>query len=303
VAKQLPNWAQRLELFDRFFAGLKRAEDAGDGALAGHPYRAFLLRFYETAFLMAPHWVGAVLAEQDGSVSEHVLSDRRADFQAALADITRGMDDLFQRVVALMHLEPEANPETIMDALSAIQTAALEIVTCFESLDFVTSGVGYKLPGKWWKPRWLRESDEDLLSPEALAGPFYQQKFVRIAALTASLRTALDRILAEEAGEAVVEQGHAARVRRYRERKRRKVAAVVPIEVYEDDIELLERFGYLVQDEANQQDALNGALQSFMLYGFLVHQEEEPHPWRDRVKKQRRRVRALSDRRSLQDQQ
>ncbi len=96
-------------------------------------------------------------------------------------------------------------------------------------------------------------------------------------------------------------------MKRYRKRKRRRVIAVIPIEIFEDDLALLERFDYLsvpakegskepdFADEWVTPEAIGDAVQAFLLHAFLTHTEAPSYPWAERIKRQRQRIRALTE--------
>jgi hypothetical protein len=161
-----------------------------------------------------------------------------------------------------------------------------------------------QLPFRGSRPNATQNIEALQTTPQALQALHYHQVYVRMALQAMALRSHLAFVVAAgdpEKKPPRPESGNAARVRRYRERRRRRVAAVVPVDIYEDDLELLERFGYLPGRGMDNPALLSAAVETFLLQGFLTHHEREregkpPRPWAERVKKQRRRVKTLTER-------
>lgn len=222
-------------------------------------------------------------------VLEHVSPDSREVFVSACADLREHLTNALRAALALRHGEEGVTPEHVMRSLLKIRAAALEIVS---ALDVP--------PWELDQPRrrFGRPADATMLHQH------YATLHVWIATEAINAYAALARFLTSEEGEAASEKGNAIRRRRYRNRKRRRVAAVVPVEVYDDDLALLHSFGFLTQEEKSDPAAISSALQALLLQAFLTYPDPMgAQPWRERVARQKGRIRALSERDNEQDPQ
>jgi hypothetical protein len=262
---------------------LKDGRSTLDGLPLGVPMRHAL----DTALTMVGPWIEVnVVALRWRGREDAILDDRRVDYYEAVAALNRAMQGFHISLLALFDGEPPAEHlEKAVQELLRLAREALTAISCLENMAFASSGEG-GAPSR--------------LSELALIGARVQNALATLVSLGLALRSALDRALAPPEEE---ENVNTARVRRYRDRKRRGVSTIINLELYEDDLELLKRFGYLDEAEAHKEDALAGAVQSFLLHGFLTHQGKAPRAWGERLNKQKRRTRALSERQSAQEQQ
>jgi hypothetical protein len=120
--------------------------------------------------------------------------------------------------------------------------------------------------------------------------------FARIATNSTALLLSLSRVYAGNEPDT----GNTARVRRYRARRRLRVTTVIPLDVYEDDIPLLTRLGYLhpldIKGKEASPEALSDAFQILILQAMMTAQDNPPSGWRERVRRLRRRLHGLHTR-------
>jgi hypothetical protein len=296
-AERPPSWEKRAELMELLLsAAADRMDYQGN---ENHPGGRFLDRL----LLLLPqlihdyvdlYWSG-IVTEQ---LHRHVLTDRRSDFEATLEVIDLGMWLVLRRAneMALENgkEDPDEMQSVVVEALWEIARAAFAVIETLNSSKLVG---GSAVPAGRLR-RALRRTGKDTeqhtTSLDALQAAHIQRVYARMAASATSLRLALQRIVSRAVeGE---EASNAARLRRYRARKRRRVAAVLPIEVYDDDIELLRQFGFLTAAEKSDQAAVAEALETFLMFGFLTYPDLPADPWRNRTAKQQQRISALLDR-------
>ena len=223
---------------------------------------------------------------------EFVSPAYRADYVQANNSLASTLADVMRVTIALDRNSQGAELEPIMWGLLKLRAAALEILATLEIP--VSELAGRRLQ------RMARPDNRSLLLQQ------YAAVVVRIATGAITLHSSLARILESAGGPGSEETGNAIRRRRYRNRKRRRVAAVVPVEIYDDDLHLLTRFRFLTTDEKLDVEAVAKSVEAFLLQAFLMYQTPDElslTPWRERIASQHGRIRALSERQTEQDEQ
>lgn len=236
-------------------------------------------------------WVNSQFANLRGDVTACVLRDRRADFVANSEILSDTLEISLNTAIAYHQGDHGASPDLILDALIGFRDAALEIVSSFRA------------PDRPFDPKALKGStqpdpDRAIEAMLATLGPLhYQRLFVRMATEVTAFHSHLVYVLSlgtEEARTRAEENANTVRVRRHRDRNRRRVAAVLPVELYEEDLALLQRFGLLSLNKDVNTDLVGSALDAFLLYAFLTYENDPPRPWRERVANQKRRIKAIT---------
>lgn len=282
------------------------ADPPGEGAgMDEDARRSFGELLLMGAMQLFMDWNGMHVANAYGDVSEHILQERKTEFVLNNDVLADTLELALKAGIGVYQAEPGASPGLAIDALAGFCEAALDLSSSVTHPENAfRPHYGKQLPFRWIRPKVIQRIEALQTTPQALQALHYHRVFVRMAIQAMTLRSHLAFIVAAgdpEKKPPQPESGNAARLRRYRDRRRRRVAAVVPIDLYEDDLELLERFGYLVDKETDNPSLLSAAVETFLLHGFLTHQEREvvdkpPRPWADRIKKQRRRIKTLTER-------
>lgn len=161
------------------------------------------------------------------------------------------------------------------EPLDGHSEAMASAVQAFEALAFELAELCHRFP--------------HLIRPGERA--VHESLAARVVALASRHARALAPIpTAEEAARAA----HTERQRRYRVRKRGRVAKRVRVNVHDGDLALLRQLGFLTADQKDDDAAIADALEAFLLNCFLgTPAAASGASWRERVAAQRTRLALL----------
>ncbi len=233
----------------------------------------FYLRILRVASNISGAWGGLVALPE--VAREFVIADYRADFDEATATLESLVSRLLHCTVDLEAGQPVH--DEVLSALTAMEETTRSLMAL---------GVN---------PRYFYDNApaEEIVRvglQHVLTADFMLQSFARIMAYAVSLRLGLESLRTELSEEGAMDD--AERARRYRARKRRRVAFQAVIDVYEDDLTLLRQFGFLSPSESEDRELVTKEMETFLLHAFLTY-PHSPRPWRERIGRQKGRMSAL----------
>jgi len=247
---------------------------------AGEEARAkagpFLVRLMRTLPNLVAAWSGIHVLPD--TAADAIIPDHRADFSEVCADIERHIIDLMQCALEIQ----KGNPlhARVMSALGGVEETSLALMGMVVNHRFSFDG-------------FRNDEQPPLVFRQVATADFLAHSFARITAYAVSLRIGLSRL--QSGGSEVRAMDDAERARRYRARKRRRVAFQATIDVYDDDLALLRQFGFLLPTESEDQEVATKELEAFLLHAFLTY-PHSPRPWRERITKQSGRISSLRGR-------
>lgn len=259
---------------------------AASPEVRARPDAEFVTRLTYVATIMALEWTWAAAVLDDSTVT---VADRRADFVHHINTAWDGCDTLLRLVTEAQALTDKEWQAAVLDAANQMENALLR------AIGLMVSPSDFEGGGAWY------DAFED--SP-ALTPAFFLQihrELMKVLTELMALRRALLRI--SERQQEAPESGpisDAERARRYRARKRRRVAFQIPFDVYDDDLEMLRRYGLLTLPEKADRGAVADALDALLVNAFVTYPHER-FPWRERIARQRGRISAVHEREKSQD--
>ncbi|MBQ0820988.1 hypothetical protein KBI52_12300 [Microvirga sp. HBU67558] len=294
-------WADRAKFLEKVVASGK---SLGEEAAANPNDK--VVAFSQRLFWILPHlmyeWIWVSAATTGDQVERGVLPEAVFEFREALGELDLGFERVMVGfVVAREEKDAELQDlsmQSVLTGLARIQRASHGVISTLinPSANPHSSKKGHWYPTAWAKTLFRMGRDSFMPPQEALETVNLQQSLSKLASLCLSTRAALSRLMeAPSTDETTLSEAerNAVRVKRYRERKRRRVAFTAQVEIYDDDLDLLRQFGFLTSSEKNNQEAVSSAVQSFLLHGFTSFSDLPPDLWRDRLSKQRGRVSGL----------
>ena len=213
-----------------------------------------------------------------------IVYDKLMDaFEAALRAYATGVIEL---------PEASATPEqigTVVKALSALEDAAYQLVPELDRKQ--------RRGGNPWALHTLFETTRQPEPPDTVLG-YALGMFINIGTLALVEARALGRLIEGDGGSEQASMDVAARSRLLRKRRRRGVALRARIDLYADELELLQQFGFLAgaskrDPVARDRKAVEAALEFFLFNSFLSRQDPQVM-WRSRWKAERARRNVLA---------
>lgn len=111
------------------------------------------------------------------------------------------------------------------------------------------------------------ESDNTTPGVDEMAMAYLRNQALAVAGLALSIQTTLQAAEDGDGGKGAL--SNAERVRRKRERERRGLRHMIPVSVYDGDLDLLRDFGHLRGTETTDRDAIARALEVFLVGAYL----------------------------------
>ncbi|UVF22868.1 hypothetical protein HPT29_028365 (plasmid) [Microvirga terrae] len=134
------------------------------------------------------------------------------------------------------------------------------------------------------------EGDNTTPGVDEMAMAYLRTKALEVAGLALSIQTELQAAADGEDGKEALST--AERVRRKRERERRGLRHMIPVSVYDGDLDLLRDFGHLRGTETTNRDAISRALEVF-LAGAYLSKSSKTVPFEGRLLAQMARIKDL----------
>jgi hypothetical protein len=214
-----------------------------------------------------------------------IVYDKLMDaFEAALRDYATVVTEL-----PAASVKPE-QIRTVVKALGALEDAAYQLVPELDRKQ--------RRGGNPWALHILFETTRKPEPPDTVLG-YALGMFINIGTLALVEARALGQLIEADGDTKQESMDVAARSRLLRARRRRGVALRARVDLYADELELLQQFGFLAgaskrDPVARDRDAVETALELFLFNSFLSRQEPQVI-WRSRWQAEQARRNVIAE--------
>jgi hypothetical protein len=124
----------------------------------------------------------------------------------------------------------------------------------------------------------MDSSDRHMAGVDEMAMAFLRDRALEVASAGLTIRAAMTAQTDASAPREPMslERQALERVRRKRERERRGLRFMIPVNVYDGDLSLLREFGFLAGHQMSDRKAISRALETFLATGYLEHSAPKP---------------------------